>query len=1740
MKDVFELRNNLISDFSVFSRSFTKVAASDIKDKLDDEYANGRYWPEPLIQINPHYKQGQSVDYYVNSGHLHSGCAQIFRSGEGNPYVFYQHQVEALTLAAQHQSFVVTTGTGSGKSLAFIVPMIDHILKAKAKDPTPRTRGIIIYPMNALANSQLEEFNKFNLTDGSLSHPITVARYTGQESPEERRTLVDNPPDIILTNFMMLELILTRYEDIDRAVIDHSIGLEFLVLDELHTYRGRQGADVAMLVRRLKQRLEAHDVLCIGTSATMSSEGTKEKRNRVVAAVASKLFGTEVKPTSIIGETLVRVTNPSLSIKAIKSSLLERVRSIDTLPATYSELKNDPLSVWVELTLGIDIDSQGSPVRAKPKTLSEAARLLSNDTGVDQMTAKQALQKFLLKTEQVLTDKQRKMFAFKLHQFISGPGSVQSTLEPEKIRYITLDEQIYAPGRQQDEVKLYSTHFCRECGQEYHPVWSDDAATDFQPRRIDDLVSDEEDVRYGFLAPVREGQQYLSEGDLPDSWLDYTVEPPKIKRDKKKYVPQRVNLDARGSLGGEAEYWYLPGKMRFCVNCGMEYEAYGKDANRLVGLSGEGRSSSTTMITLNLLRQLFEEEVATDDFSSSKKILGFTDNRQDAALQAGHFNDFIFLITIRAALLAAIQVNGGQLLESDLSEKVFSALGFDSKDPEVLAEYMINPNQAGFASKNAQEACRFILGYRLIRDLRRGWRFNNPNLFQLGLLAVDYLDLDDFCSDSQRFEKTHTLLKNANTNLRKELFTLVFDEMREHLCIETRFLSSVEQDKYRQVGFKQLTDRWNFASDERLSTPSYLVVGTLPRSSRADISNLVGGGPYSRLIRRIKRMKAWKTYGMESTINTVKNAELVTLLEEMMGVAHNYGYVSSEKLHRNTVTGWRLHANALMWRSEISDSPLSTANQYFRNLYSILAEGFATNRRELYKFESCEHTAQVDAERRQVLEQRFRNSRRDQEQWQVAKPGTDLKPLPVLYCSPTMELGVDISSLNTVYLRNIPPTPANYAQRSGRAGRSGQAALVVTYCASQSPHDQWFFQHASDMVHGVVAAPSLDLANKDLVDSHMHSVWLSDGMVKLPVNISEILDMEKPEKPIIDDIASAFIDPETNRRALQHIKQLLKSMSGELNQSIAPWFHDDYASELVGNAWNEFYRAFDRWRGLYDATIKQMNFANSVVQSYTSRPDEIASSRRRYVEASKQLQLLTSSSSIYNSDFYIYRYLAGQGFLPGYNFPRLPLMAWIPSTKGDELEGAMVSRPRFLALSEFGPRSLIYHQGRAYRVVRAKLNIASEEQVSRGAELPTISARICGVCGYGHISKQGEDETAEDICINCHSLLQDEDRINSLYRIETVETYPVERITVNDEERQRIGFDMQTTYCFENQSSTFIAHSNIRSGDEILGDLTYSQAATVWKINKGWKRRKNKNKLGFNINPLTGYWSKEEGLDPSDDTTIDDKNPSMSVPPQLIVPYVEDRRNLLILFPSSPLSETSMVTLQAALKRGVEQVFQIEESELAVESIPSQEKRQGILFYEASEGGAGVLTRLAQEPERLAEVANKALEIMHYTHKGDRFSSDSLFEISDPSGKEPCEAGCYRCLLSYYNQPDHVKIDRRDEDAVALLISMASSMVEKAENQDDAHESPLRRALLRFGCRMPDVWRAKIPGLAITPEALYKGLRTVVYLSPPLKADREILEDSGLEVIIMGTEPAKWSELFSQHAVVFQPKEPIR
>jgi superfamily II DNA/RNA helicase len=1757
--DVFDLRRRVIDEYAAFSRSFTRIAARDIADVVEAEYERGRYWPEPLIQINPNYRRSGTVADLVRDGMLHRECERLFQvdKAESNPrpIELYTHQLEALAKAKAGKSFVVTTGTGSGKSLAFFLPIIDRILRARADDPRQRTRAIVIYPMNALANSQLEELEKFLCDYPEGDRPISVARYTGQEERAERERIAQSPPDILLTNFMMLELILTRFEKIDRQIVENCRGLEFLVLDELHTYRGRQGADVAMLVRRLRQRLSAEKLLCIGTSATMSNSGKTEDQNKTVAEVASKLFGTQITAHDVIGETLERVTDDSMDLTAIRPLLAARIRVGKHEWQGFDDFRRDPLAVWLELTLGIDLSALERPRRAPPCTLTDAAARLSADAGVDSSAAKEALQSFLVAASALRTPQGRAPFAFKLHQFISGPGKVMTTLEPEGTRHITLEAQRFAPGRQQEGVLLFAAHFCRECGQEYYPVWR---GTDgrFDSREIDDHAADAAESgtapTWGFLAPRRESQSYRGRiEDLPENWLDLTKAEPKVKPAYRQAVPQAQLVDAAGRPGSGQPYWFIPGKFRFCLNCGFVHEAYGRDVNRLSSLSGEGRSSATTILTLSLLRQLFAETELLAGLPDPRKLLGFTDNRQDAALQAGHFNDFVDLLTLRSALVAALQASGGALTEENLADSVFKALGFERTDEATLIEYLKSPKLVGLARQEAQRAVRFVLGYRLMRDLRKGWRFNNPNLDQLRLLSIDYQGLSDFAGDESQFAQLHSALRRLGPVGREALARLVFEEMRRSLCLETRYLDSAEQDKARISAFSYLSERWAFAPDEQLVTARYLIFGKRPEFRGKPRDDLVSGGPRSRLVRLLKAADFWAEAGLADAARAWKEQDYAEILEQFLGAASHYGYVQKHKLD-DRVVGWRLKASSMIWRlsNAAAEESEPTANAFFRQLYLTAAKLLTLPSCPLFEFEAHEHTAQVDAAKRKLLEARFRFSKKDRDEW-AKEPAheTPLQRLPVLFCSPTMELGVDISALNTVYLRNVPPTPANYAQRSGRAGRSGQAALVLTYCAAQSPHDQWFFHHAREMVHGVVRAPTLDLANRDLIDSHIQAVWLSNVEHELETSVAPLLVLDHPEKPLKPELIAAFTAPSTLARAREQARRVIDSVRPLLQPEVAPWFNEGYVDAVVTRAPTAFDRALDRWRKLFEATRKQMELADQVVKSHAVSNRERDNARRRYGDAARQYAVLLKSGNTQNSDFYTYRYLASQGFLPGYNFPRLPLMAWIPgrgtTADGKEDEGTMVSRPRFIALSEFGPRSLIYHEGRMFRVIRAKLNVGASEHVSVNSELATVSARICSQCGYGHLGDVDAAEPLANVCEHCGAALTDDDRVAQLYRIEAVETMAVERISINDEERQRQGFELQTTYRFLPGPDGRIQRTDaeVKQGDEVLARLTYAPAARIWRINRGWRRRKDKKQLGFYINPVSGVWSKQDS--PNEAQAEDKPEEALldKVPNQRIVPFVEDHRNILILTPGRELSAATMATLLAALRRGIEQTFQIEEAELIAEPLPNQDHRRALLFYEAAEGGAGVLSRLATERRSLAEVAATALRLMHFREPEDglwRFEAlPALEEKRTVDGQELriCEAGCYQCLLSYFNQPDHDLINRLDADALRLLTALAGANVAEVDATVVAPtaDGALGRwldALTRLGLRRPDAISVSLNGGAGTADAHYKAARVLVFLAPPPPDLLQYAADRGYRVLVFGEE-STWPAQFAQHPDVF-------
>jgi ATP-dependent helicase YprA (DUF1998 family) len=337
--NVFDLRDRLVRDYRAYTQGFVEIADDRIREYAQRALDEGLLWPEPLIQLNPSFEPGASIEVLSDEGVLHDECRNIFRikteeTLPGKPLRLHRHQEEAIRIARAGHDYVLTTGTGSGKSLSYIVPIVDQVLRRGSGNGI---QAIIVYPMNALANSQLGELDKFiNLGYPDRRGPITFRRYTGQEDDEQRNEITANPPDILLTNFVMLEYILTRPQE-RTTLVKAARGLRFLVLDELHTYRGRQGADVAMLVRRVRDALHAADMRCIGTSATLATAGSFEDQQSEVAAVATKVFGTPVEPSHIVGETLRRSTEePDLADPAFVGALRERLWGDETRsPDTY-------------------------------------------------------------------------------------------------------------------------------------------------------------------------------------------------------------------------------------------------------------------------------------------------------------------------------------------------------------------------------------------------------------------------------------------------------------------------------------------------------------------------------------------------------------------------------------------------------------------------------------------------------------------------------------------------------------------------------------------------------------------------------------------------------------------------------------------------------------------------------------------------------------------------------------------------------------------------------------------------------------------------------------------------------------------------------------------------------------------------------------------------------------------------------------------------------------------------------------------------------------------------------------------------------------------------------------------------------------------------------------------------------------------------------------------------------------
>ncbi|MEE4541388.1 DEAD/DEAH box helicase [Streptomyces sp. V4-01] len=1751
--DVFGVHQQLIADYDAFTSSLVGVRDPDIQRHLEEERARKARWPDPRISLNPNFRKGGTVAQLTEELVLQAECGEYFRRKEheddpgGRTLSLHSHQRQALDAAASGDSFVLTTGTGSGKSLGYILPIVNGVLK----EPNPDgISAIVVYPMNALANSQMHELRRY-LEWGirESRRRVTFARYTGQEKADQKSAVLRSKPDILLTNYVMLEYLLTRPEE-RHELIGAARGLRYLALDELHTYRGRQGADVALLVRRLRDACESPALQCIGTSATMATARTFGETQHAVSDVATRIFGTQVPPDRVIGETLERATDPGPGLppeerrRRLGGAVRRACAEPPDLSDDYRTLSADPLAVWVEDAFGLTREpGTGRLVRRAPITVRQAAAALRGETGIPEQDCVSAIEAILRAGASVAhPDHGGPLFAFRLHQFLSKGDTVYVSFDPPgQGRHLTSQYQVSvprAPGK-----PLIPLAFCRDCGHEYMVVTRERGAGGdvFTARRDPDAPAE---VGDGYLYVSQErpwpadAEEILAR--LPDSWVEIGKEGRQVVKARANDLPQEVKVAADGRvLDGKAtdglRAWWVPAPFRFCLRCRVSYEQLRvSDFAKLATFSAEGRSSAVSLISASIVRSLRGDKTLDD---RARKLLTFVDNRQDASLQAGHFNDFAQVTQVRGALYRALEQAGpGGLRHEVLPEAVANALGLP------MEAFARNPDARHLQRELAHAALRSVLAYRVYGDLERGWRITMPNLSQTGLLRFDYTSLDEIAADQQCWQDAHWALADDAAPHRAELARTLLDELRRSLAVDEPLLTVDGFEDLVRRSDAHLIGVWALPPREPRVASRVVFAGPGPKGARSqdESVHLSGLGAYGRYLRRPGQFAFLPRLAGKRMDVTDADAVIRSLLK----VLETEGLVRAAREERDGSLGYQVSTAALCWfagegiRAEpdplrkVSDPGAEPrVNSYFRDLYRVTASG-------LSGLVAREHTAQVPADLREQRETAFRTGE-----------------LQLMYCSPTMELGVDIATLNAVGMRNVPPTPANYAQRSGRAGRSGQPALVTTYCSTGSAHDQYYFRRPELMVAGSVTPPRLDLGNEELLGSHVRAIWLAETGVALGSTLTELIDAEAPASrsgdpaplPLAAAMRADLDDEGAQRRAILRAADVLAPLVPELSER-TNWWHESWIEQTVRGALSRLDRACDRWRRLYRAAQAEAEQQHRIVNDLSVDRKKRSRAAARRAEAENQQALLRNEESGEDtfSDFYSYRYLASEGFLPGYSFPRLPLAAYIPGQRTEgrlgQKNGSYIQRPRFIAIGEFGPGALIYHEGHRYAVDRVQVPYgASPGQVA------TSDVKVCDSCGYWHDRKNGAD-----LCDGCGAPLH---RVLSrLMHLSTVYASPRRRISSDEEERLRSGFELRTFYRFGGSG-----HRPGELGATAVGvsgpvaRVTYGDAAAVRVVNLGYRKRKQRADNGFWLNPADGKWlgtgkaealteaaTEDEGLSPF----------SSADRPMQVIPYVEDHKNIAVLRLSEPVDEATAVTVRYALERGIEAHYQLEDSELGSEDLPDDESRARMLFVEGAEGGAGVLRLLHDDEDALAAVAQAALKIIHYDLETgeDRDRADGAHER--------CELGCYDCLLSYTNQRYHTRIDRHA--AVGVLMALARSRTRSdqppATDQGEAAADlaaqaadPVGRAFVEWlrdsGHRLPDLASVEAADTGVVPDFIYylPGAEAAVFLPAPgesgqrhdERAAYRLMNAGWLVITLAGDSEEDWNETVRSHPDVF-------
>jgi len=556
-------------------------------------------------------------------------------------------------------------------------------------------------------------------------------------------------------------------------------------------------------------------------------------------------------------------------------------------------------------------------------------------------------------------------------------------------------------------------------------------------------------------------------------------------------------------------------------------------------------------------------------------------------------------------------------------------------------------------------------------------------------------------------------------------------------------------------------------------------------------------------------------------------------------------------------------------------------------------------------------------------------------------------------------------------------------------------------------------------------------------------------------------DAEMPLSPSV--VEGLKISPTAFGSLKATFRRVIVDFAADLEANASTWYTDEWIEQNLARLAEHLDEAMERWRKIYHSARALLTRSTQPIESGRLKvgSDEYRKYKRLQDQANRQLNLLRNDlgGSAELSEFYPYRYLASEGFLPGYNFTRLPLRIFLP-TGGSS--GEFISRPRSTALREFGPLNILYHNGRKYKVTQL---------VVQDAESSLSEAKVSTRAGYYLAGDQSDLE----ICPFSEANLGDnanKEHLHDLLEMAESRGEEVDRITCEEEERISRGYDVKSYFSVDGANFESIRSAVARTGETHLLNLRFIPAARLVQVNTQWRGQKTE---GFPIGMTSGNWR----------SSMPEPDPDAREDYRLVKLWTSSLADALYIEPIQALGlePDGVVTLQHALKRAIESVFQVEPSEIGVNTMGDPEC-PNVLIYEAAEGSLGILSQFVEQVETFRKVVEQAEEICRF------------------DDEEYLAPASYDDLLSYYNQRDHHRIDRfliRDALAKLKLAEIEVQASPQFLGYEEQHQHMLRsldpnssteRTFIKYlydnGLRLPDAAQKRVPGIYCQPDFYYE------------------------------------------------------